>query len=72
MIFNKKLINDLLLCNPLDDKDVCKYGSIVLKHLTMLNGNKITYVNQCPIFFSSDNNKVHLHPYSPSNVHWDK
>lgn len=63
MIYNKTLIKDLLLCNS-GDKNVCKYGTMVLKYLITLDGDKITSTNDCPIFFEKDNEgKANLHPY---------
>lgn len=63
MIYNKTLIKDLLLCNS-GDKNDCEYGTIVLKYLITLDGDKIISTNDLPIFFEKDNEgKVNLHPY---------
>lgn len=69
MLFNKKLINKLFFCDSSDKSDeitkkYCKYGSNIVKHMIVLKGNKITSINQCPIFFERDkNNVINLHPF---------
>lgn len=68
MLLNKDLINKLFYCNLSDEtsQEKCKYALIIMKHLIMINGDKITSTNQLPIFFSHDENdkkNVNLQPY---------
>lgn len=69
MLFNKKLINKLFFCDSSNlsaaiKKEYCEYGSIIVNYMIVLKGNKITSIDQCPIFFKRDkNNVVNLHPF---------
>lgn len=68
MLLNKDILNKLFYCNLSDEtsQKKCKYASIIMKYLIMINGDKITSTNQLPIFFTHDENdkkNVNLHPY---------
>lgn len=62
-MFNKNLIKELFGRN-LQSNDIYNYAMHQLKYIISLKNNKITSIEQCPIFFSiSPNNRPYLEPY---------